>query len=128
MAHPIVHVEIPATDPQALGDFYKNTFGWNLTLDTTFDYLQFDGDGGPSGAFSRNTDPMENGQWAGAGPNSPLLYLGTDDIDGDLAKVEAAGGQVLVPKMEIPGIGWMAIFRDPSGNHIGLYDGTGAQS
>ena len=120
MAHPIVHVEIPAGDPQALGDFYKNVFGWNLTLDERFDYLQFDGDGGPGGAFTRNTDPMEQGQWAGVDANSPLLYLGTDDLDGDLAKVEAAGCTILVPKMEVPGTVVMAIFRDPSGNHIGL--------
>jgi predicted enzyme related to lactoylglutathione lyase len=121
MAHPIVHVEIPATDSQALGEFYKNIFGWNLTLDEQFNYLQFDGDGGPSGAFVQNTGPEEGGMWAGSGATSPLLYLGSDDIEGDLAKVEAAGGQVLVPKMEIPGTGWFAIFRDPSGNHVGLY-------
>ena len=128
MARPIVHIEIPASDPQTLGDFYKNTFGWNLQMDEQFNYLQFDGDGGPSGAFTRNTDPMDQGQWAGAGPNAPLLYLGTDDIEGDLAKVEAAGGQVLVPKMEIPQTGWFAVFRDPSGNHIGLYTTMHAQS
>jgi uncharacterized protein len=117
MARPIVHVEIPATDPQALGDFYKSTFGWDLNLDTTFNYLQFTSEGGPAGAFTEGSG--EN--WAGAGPNSPVIYLGTDDLEGDLAKVEAGGGQVLLSSMEIPGIGWMAIFRDPSGNHIGLF-------
>ena len=121
MARPIVHIEIPATDPQALGDFYKNTFGWKLELDPSFNYLQFDGDGGPSGAFVQNTGPEEGGMWAGSGANAPLLYLGSDDIEADLAKVEAAGCQVLAPKMEIPNTGWFAIFRDPSGNNIGLY-------
>ena len=121
MARPIVHVEIPATDTQALGEFYKNTFGWKLDMDSMFNYLQFDGDGGPGGAFVQNTGPESGGQWAGAGPNAAILYLGSDDIDGDLAKVQEAGGQVLVPKMEIPNTGWFAIFRDPSGNNVGLY-------
>lgn len=128
MARPIVHVEIPAGDPQALGAFYKNTFGWDLDLDTNFNYLQFNGDGGPGGAFVQNTGPEAGGQWAGSGANSPLLYLGSDDIEGDLAKVEAAGGQVLVPKMEIPQTGWFAIFRDPSGNNVGLYTSIHAHS
>ena len=123
-SRPIVHVEIPAADPQTLGDFYKTVFGWGLNLDPTFNYLQFTGEGGPSGAFVQNSGDF----WAGAGANSPLLYIGTDDIDGDLSKVQAAGCQVLTPKMEIPNIGWMAIFRDPSGNHVGLYTAMHAPS
>src|SRR5690349_16270628 len=115
-ARPIVHIEIPASDPQALGDFYKNTFGWNLNLDPTFNYLQFAGEGGPGGAFVGNSGEM----WAGTSPNSPIFYLGTDDLEGDIAKVEAAGCTVMVSKMEIPGVGWMGMFRDPSGNHVGI--------
>lgn len=115
--HPIVHVEIPATDRQALADFYHNTFGWELNHSAQLDYLMFIGNGGPDGAFVSNSGEL----WAGASTNSPVVYLGTDDVDGDLAKVTAAGGTVLVPKREIPNTGWMAIFRDPSGNHIGLF-------
>lgn len=122
-AHPIVHIEIPAADTQKLGEFYKQAFGWTLNLDATFNYLQFSGDGGPAGAFVENHGEM----WAGAGPNSPIIYLGTDDIDGDLAKIEAAGGKTLAPRMEIPGVGWIALFSDPSGNHLGLYQRLPAQ-
>jgi len=35
----------------------------------------------------------------------------------------AAGGQVLVPKMEIPNTGWFAIFADPVGTRAALYTG-----
>jgi predicted enzyme related to lactoylglutathione lyase len=49
------------------------------------------------------------------------VYVGTDDIAGTLAKVEKLGGKTYVPKTEIPGMGWFAIFSDPSGNKIGLY-------
>ena len=120
MAHPIVHVEIPATNAQALGDFYKNIFGWKLQLDPMFNYLQFSGEGGPNGAFVEQSDAHREG--------SPVIYIGTDDVEGDLAQVEAAGGQVLMPKMEIPGVGWMGMFRDPSGNHVGLITMMPAQS
>ncbi len=116
-SHPIVHVDIPATDRKALSEFYKNTFGWNLNLEPSFDYLQFNTGSDPDGAFVTSSE----GAWAGAGPNSPILYIGTDDLSGDLVKIEAAGCQIFMPKMEVLGVGWMALFRDPSGNHIGLF-------
>jgi predicted enzyme related to lactoylglutathione lyase len=31
-----------------------------------------------------------------------------------------------VPKTEIPGMGWYAIFSDPTGNRIGLFTGRPA--
>jgi predicted enzyme related to lactoylglutathione lyase len=119
MAHPIVHIEIPADDTQAAGKFYANVFGWKLTLDEQFNYLQFDGEGGPGGAF------VKTGPSMGGAPDNqigkPLLYIGTDDIDATLAKIESGGGRVLVPQTEIPGIGWFAIFNDPQGNTLALY-------
>jgi predicted enzyme related to lactoylglutathione lyase len=51
----------------------------------------------------------------------PILYLGTDDIDATIARVEAAGGKIVMPKMEIPNNGWTAWVNDPSGNRIGLF-------
>ena len=41
-----------------------------------------------------------------------------------MAKIEAAGGTILAPPMEIPGVGWMALFRDPNGNHMGMFQYT----
>ncbi len=125
MAHPIVHVEIPATDRATLSEFYKSVFDWTWNHDTNFDYLQFNPGSGADGAFVGNQSAAgDEFGWAGAGPNSPIVYFGTDDVNGDIAKIEAAGGQVLMPPMEIPGVGWMALFRDPSGNHMGLFQYT----
>ena len=54
-----------------------------------------------------------------------LIYLANDDIEKTLAKAEALGGEVVVSKMEIPGVGWYGFFTDPSGNRIGLFTGGG---
>jgi predicted enzyme related to lactoylglutathione lyase len=35
--------------------------------------------------------------------------------------VAAAGGEVLQGRIEIPGVGWSAYFRDPEGNTMGLF-------
>jgi hypothetical protein len=52
-----------------------------------------------------------------------MVYVGTDDIEATLAKAETLGGEILVPKSEIPGQGWFGMFSDPTGNQIGLFTG-----
>jgi uncharacterized protein len=55
--------------------------------------------------------------------DGPLIYLnGNPDLQNILEKVEAAGGSILVPKMEIsPEYGFMAVLMDTEGNRIGLH-------
>ena len=60
-------------------------------------------------------------------PDSLIVYVGSDDIDADLAKVESLGGKTVFPKTEIPHVGWFAIFTDPTGNRIALFKGVGQQ-
>jgi predicted enzyme related to lactoylglutathione lyase len=118
MSHRIMHIELPADDPAAAGAFYAKVFGWTVTLDPRFDYLEFVAAGGPPGAFvkigpgSGGTPPVQR--------NRPLLYLSSDDIDGDLARIVTQGGEVVTPRTAIPGVGHFAIFRDPGGNIVGL--------
>src|SRR5690242_4147833 len=112
-AQPIVHIELVTSDPKAAGQFYKDVFGWTLDLDESFNYLQFMAGGGPGGAF---IEPDANSQSGNA-----LIYLASDDIDADLARVTAAGGQVEVPRTEIPQTGWFAVFTDPTGGRMALY-------
>jgi predicted enzyme related to lactoylglutathione lyase len=52
-----------------------------------------------------------------------LVYLnGGNDLNTALNKVEAAGGQVFVPKTHIgEGMGYFAIFSDTEGNKIALH-------
>ena len=77
-----------------------------------------------------NYATFESGEGVGGGLNpvqetypagTTAVYIGTDDIDATLEKIEANGGKTLVPKSEIPDMGWYAFFSDPTGNMIGLY-------
>lgn len=115
--HPIVHIEIPAASASAAGTFYNEVFGWKIEADPTFNYVQFRSEGGPGGGFVEPgaTAPVEYKI------DRLLVYLNTDDIEASLAAVEAHGGKTVLPKTEIPGIGWWAVFTDPSGNHLALY-------
>ena len=52
-----------------------------------------------------------------------LLYLATSDAAAALGRVRAAGGTVLLDKTEIePDIGFRALFRDPAGTTMGLFE------
>jgi len=113
MAFPIVHVDIAAKDPAAASKFYEDVFGWKTSHDSNFDYHMFTGEGGPGGGWVKVGDEYKVGD--------VIVYLGTDDIDGALAKVVANGGKVLQPKTPIPGFGAFALFADPTGNRLGLY-------
>lgn len=113
MTYPIVHLDISAKDPAASSKFYADTFGWKISKDDNFNYYMYSAEGGPGGGFVEVGKDYKEGE--------VIPYLGTDDIDTALKKVEKAGGKTLLPKTEIPGIGWFAFFADPAGNRIGLY-------
>ena len=119
--HPIVHVEIPAQDTAAASKFYAEAFGWTIQHDPSFDYYMFQANPGPGGGFVQIGGMGEYKQ------GEVLIYIGTDDIDATLAKVEASGGKTLQPKTEIPQMGWFAYFTDPAGNRIALYTGMQPQ-
>ena len=55
--------------------------------------------------------------------DGPLIYLnGNPDVQIILDRIEAAGGEILVPKTEIsPEYGHMAVFLDSEGNRIALH-------
>lgn len=118
-SHPIVHIEIPASDPQSLSKFYASVFGWNLQFDESYNYLQFQSEGGPGGAFVNVNEVMPGQPPYKIG--QPLIYIDADDIDATLTNVKAHGGKVLMPKTEIPHVGWFAIFVDPTGNTLALF-------
>ena len=119
-AHPIVHIEFPANDPQEASKFYTDLFGWKIQTDPTFDYHMFQAEGGPGGGFVK-TGTSEAGGAHSYKPGEPLLYIASEDIDADLRKAESLGSTTVVPRTEIPQVGWFGIFSDPTGNKVGLF-------
>ena len=54
------------------------------------------------------------------GQSGTTMYLGSDDIDADLAKVKELGGEA-DDKQPIPKIGWFARCKDSEGNEFSLF-------
>jgi len=117
MTHQINWIEVATGNPQATRDFFNKVFGWNFQPSGMMpDYYIFNPGAGPMGAIHGH---MQNGPRMTA-------YLHAPDIDAKLREVEAAGGQVVTPKMFVgDAVGNIAHFADPNGNLFGLWDRAG---
>ena len=109
----IVHIEIPSANLEASGKFYEALFGWKITPMPEMNYTLWEPTEGPGGGFN----PLGEGSQ----PGDVLIYIDSADIEADLKKAELLGGRMVVPKREIPGVGWFGIFTDLTGNRIALY-------
>lgn len=114
--HPIVHIEFSSKDKQTV-EFYQDVFGWKITDVPEMNYTLFEDEEGRGGGFNPVSDENPAG--------TVLVYIQADDFEGALDKIKAKGGQVLVPKTEIPNTGWFAFFSDPTGNRVALYKAMG---
>jgi len=114
-----VHIEIPAANVEAAGNFYQDLFDWKMEHAAEFDYTMWSDGSGYGGGFNKLSEHYPVGQ--------VLVYIDSDDIDADLKKVEQLGGTVVTPKTEIPGTGWFGLFKDPTGNTLALYTSMNPQ-
>jgi uncharacterized protein len=112
MGKRVVHVEFPAQDLERGKKFWEGVGGWQVN-DSGMPGMQYlmwqEGDQG-GGIYS-----ME-------GQSGTTLYLGSDDIDADIAKVRELGGEA-EDKQPIPNIGWFSGCTDSEGNKFSLFQG-----
>jgi predicted enzyme related to lactoylglutathione lyase len=119
--HKIVHFEIPADDPERAVRFYNDLFGWNIQKDTSmgdFPYWFFHtsstpGEGG--GLMNR----MHPGQGV-------TVYINVESVDEYAAKAQSLGAEIVVPKMAVADMGWLAQFKDTEGNVIAIWENNPA--
>lgn len=114
----VVHFEVSADDPERAGKFYANVFGWQIQKwDGPMDYwMASTGDSGQPGI---------DGGIMRRDPNMPgvINTIDVDSVDTVVEQIIANGGTVAVPKMAVPGIGYMAYCLDTEGNMFGVMQG-----
>jgi uncharacterized protein len=116
MPNPVVHFEIISPEAPKLQQFYRDIFGWKITIDNPFNYGMVDTcvDGGIDGGI---------GAPVMGGAGHLTFYIAVASIDEALARITAAGGKVALPKMTVPPAGpVLAHFLDPAGHRIGLIE------
>jgi uncharacterized protein len=107
-----VHVEFASEDPGRTRRFLEQVFGWEFQTTPEPNYLAYATPSGPGGAVTK---------LSGERPPGILNYVLSDDIEGDLRRIEGAGGKVRLGKTEIPYIGWWALFEEPMGGVLALF-------
>lgn len=117
-----IHFEIQAENPERAISFYQSLFGWQFSqwgqekywLISTGDKAQPGIDGGllPRPAAGA---PAEM-----AAVNAFVCTVDVADLDATLAKVGDLSGRVVVPRMAIPTVGWLAYAKDTEGNIFGM--------
>jgi hypothetical protein len=114
MTHPhhITHIELSANDSGKAAEFYKACFDWEIKAFPEMNYHTFAAEGGSGGGFNPVTDDNPAG--------AIQVYINTPDLKASLEKVKANGGTVVMESYDIPTVGTMATFKDPTGNHMCL--------
>lgn len=122
MSRPM-HFEVPADDLERAKKFYANVFGWTYeSWPAPMPYwLVKTGEDARPGI---NGGLMPRGQ---AG-QQVVTTIAVDNLDETIRRLEANGGSIQVPKMAVPGIGWMVYFADSEGNSWGAMQMDAAAS
>ncbi len=119
----VVHFEIPAEDLQRAKAFYADVFGWGIEDLPEMGYTlvrtaSVDERGMPIEPGTINGGMMRRSEEV----RSPVVTIHVASIDDALARVEAAGGAVVIPRTPVGDMGAAAYFRDPEGNVLGLWE------
>lgn len=103
--------------------FFEQALGWRFEkFEMPYEYYRIQagaaGEPGIDGGIGCvNDSPLAEGR-----PMTQLT-MPVADLDATLARVRAAGGRVVEPRMAIPGIGWYATCAEPGGLKFGLIQG-----
>ncbi|SDK37363.1 hypothetical protein SAMN05421823_102582 [Catalinimonas alkaloidigena] len=112
--------EIPVADFDRAHRFYSIIYAHQLPIQESDGYR-----------MAMFQDTMEQEGVGGAivagagqipGPAGAKVYLNLgDNLDEILARVEPAGGKIVIPATKMPEYGSYAVFEDTEGNHVGVH-------
>lgn len=108
--------ELHAEDPDTAFAFYADLFGWTRgaahDMGPVGAYQNFATGGVDAGGIMTRLAPVPQPSWH--------YYFNVDAIDAAVARVKAAGGQLLAEPREVPGGAWVASCLDPQGAWFAL--------
>ncbi len=106
--------ELRAADADAAKAFYTSVLGWETEAmdmgNGVYTVLKVGGQ--PIGGIMANPVPGAPAHW--------MSYITVDDVDKRIEQAQAAGGELLMPAMTVPGVGRMATIADPGGAAISM--------
>jgi uncharacterized protein len=118
MSNPFCHVELHTDTPSAAKEFYGALFKWKYE-DSPSPV--------PGGVYTH----IKVGEGTGGGlmkkamPEAPtawLPYVLVDNVSDTLKKARELGAKVIVDKVSVPEMGAFAVFVDPLGAALGIWE------
>lgn len=113
----IVHFDLPADDVERAKKFYEKLFDWK------FNKVPM-----PEPFYLIETKDLNGNPAVGGGmgqrklPEQRIMnYIGVPSIEEYLTKVKKLGGNIITPKMAVPGWGYLAVCVDTEDNTLGLW-------
>lgn len=116
MPHDFIHVEIPSANLQRAASFYHEVFGWKMNYVEEADYMLFETGGNINGAFYHS--PQHTGK------QGVVVYIAVEDIARTLELLQQRGGATVVARTPVDEMGSFALFSDPDGNVLGIWEGN----
>lgn len=112
--------DLATTDEAAAVEYYSALFGWddepNDAGDGVTYHMQKLGDDYVAAITAQQPGEAQQGI-----PPHWTTYITVDDLEGTVAKVPAAGGQVFAPPFDVMDAGRMAVIADPTGGPVILW-------
>jgi predicted enzyme related to lactoylglutathione lyase len=123
----VVHFEIHAEQPERAIAFYTSLFSWQFTAwnGGTYWLINTGADGTPGingGLVPRRGSAPKDGQPV----NAFCCTVDVESVDDSVKRIGELGGSIALPKMPIPGVGWLAYGKDPEGNIFGVMEADSA--
>jgi predicted enzyme related to lactoylglutathione lyase len=116
----VVHFEIHAENPERAIKFYSTLFAWEFTKwNGPMEYWTIktgpDSQPGINGGLVRRRGAID-----GQAVIAYVCTVDTSSVDNAVKMITANGGTIALPKMPIPGVGWLAYGKDTEGNIFGV--------
>jgi predicted enzyme related to lactoylglutathione lyase len=111
----IVHFEIHCDDPERAAEFYRRAFDWEISKwEGPVEYWLV--------KTGSESEPGIDGGLARRRDASGSIYntIQVPAIDEYIERVISGGGTIVVPKSPVPGVGWLAYFKDTENNMMGI--------
>lgn len=130
-----VHFEIHAENPERAGKFYFDVFGWTTKK---YEFPGMDYWILMTGSESKDPASLQNPGLNGGivkrtgpapGKDAPVhgyvCTMSVSNIDETIQKIVTAGGTEALAKNLLPGVGYLAYYKDTEGNIFGVMQEVG---
>ncbi len=102
--------------------FFEKIFGWRFErFPMPYEYYRIQAGAAGEPGIDGGIGAVKDAPVAGGVPATQLT-VPVANLDETIASVVASGGQVIEPRMPIPGIGWYATCAEPGGLRFGIIE------